>query len=40
MKKKQWDAISDEKYSQIWHQIREAINPGHRDNTPASVVSP
>ena len=34
MKKRQWDAISDEKYNQIWHQIREALNPGHIDNSP------
>jgi len=33
MKKKQWDALSDERYDKIWRQIREALNPGHRDNT-------
>ena len=30
---KQWNAISDEKYVQIWNQIRDALNPGRTDNT-------
>ena len=38
MKTKQWDAISDERHDQIWHQIREALNPGHKHNTPDSIL--
>jgi hypothetical protein len=35
--KKAWDAISDERYTEIWHQLREAINPGGR-NTPEKIL--
>jgi hypothetical protein len=38
MKKKQWDAISDERHDQIWCQIRAALNPGHKHNTPDSIL--
>jgi hypothetical protein len=29
-KKKAWDVISDDRYTEIWHGIREALNPGGR----------
>jgi hypothetical protein len=35
--KKAWDAISDERYTEIWHQLREAINPGGR-KTPEKIL--
>jgi hypothetical protein len=37
IQKKAWDAISDEKCAETWHQLREAIKPGSR-KTPEKIL--